>query len=577
MVKTVRQISFLAGTLAALSLTLSCDGTTGPDDTASLGFTPSALDLGETRQTQVTLENSGRRAVGPVQLVAGAATRNGEPAPEARLGVSPSEIPTLNPGTSVQIELTLGFDSPAQPGDYQVSLQARLGAEVIGTLGIRFSVTSPPIGGGTTVAITAGPAAPRQGDVVSYSAEVRDSTGAVVPGASLAWAVQPGSSGLAAADGRFVGYEPGAAQIIVSVGGAADTLAIQIVARGLSGSFSVVGRGQVTARFTSDLWVHGDYAYTGTWSVRNGEAGNRLYTWDVSTPSTPILMDSLMLAATTVNDVKIRADGTLGVSTHEGSPPNGITLFDLTDPAHPQAITRFTSELESGVHNVWIEGDFVYVAVDGPVGLRIVDISNPSSPVIAARFYAGSSFLHDIYVRDGLAFLSHWDAGLIILDVGNGVANGSPANPVEVSRIQTAGGNVHNAWFWPAADYVFVGEEDFSAPGVMHVVDVSDLSNPTEVGTFAVPGTTPHNFWVDEARGILYAAWYENGLRALDVSGELMGTIDLQGREITSIQYGSGSGCGGGSATCTWAPQLHRGLVYLSDLNSGLWVLQPGF
>ena len=34
---------------------------------------------------------------------------------------------------------------------------------------------------------------------------------------------------------------------------------------------------------------------------------------------------------------------------------------------------------------------------------------------------------HDVYVRDGLAFLSHWDAGLIILDVGNGMAGGSPA------------------------------------------------------------------------------------------------------------------------------------------------------
>ncbi len=363
----------------------------------------------------------------------------------------------------------------------------------------------------------------------------------------------------------------------MSAGVASDSFDIQIVARGPSGSFSVVGRGQVTDRFTSDLWVHGDFAYTGTWNVRNGVPGDRLFTWDVSTPSSPILTDSLILDAVTVNDVKIRADGAIGVSTHEGSAPNGITLFDLTDPAHPRAITRFTSELESGVHNVWIEGNFVYTAVDGPVGLRIVDISNPSSPVIAARFYAGSSFLHDVYVRDGLAFLSHWNAGLIILDVGNGVAGGSPASPVEVSRIQTAGGQVHNAWYWPAAEYVFVGEEDFNTPGVMHVVDVGDLSNPTEVATFGVPGTTPHNFWVDEARGILYAAWYENGLRALDVSGELLGAIDLQGREITSIQYSPGSDCGGGSGTCTWAPQLHRGLVFLSDLNSGLWALQPSF
>ncbi len=575
--KSVRQLSFLAAGLAILAFNLSCDGTTEPDDAASLLFTPTSLDLGDTRQTEVTLENRGSQAIGPIQLVTGAATRDGGPAPEARLSVSPSEIPTLNPGAVAQIALEVSFEGPAQAGDYLVSLQARLGAEVIGTLGISFRVVPPPVGGGVTVAITAGPAAPRQGDVVTYTAEVRDSTGEVVTGATLSWSVLPVASGLTAADGRFVGYVPGAARIVVSVGVAADTFDIQIVPRGLSGNFSVVGQGQITDRFTSDLWVHGDYAYTGTWSVRNNLPGNRLYTWDVSAPSAPTLTDSLTLAAVTVNDVKIRADGTIGVSTHEGSQPNGITLFDLTDPAHPLAITRFTSQLESGVHNVWIEGDFVYAAVDGLVGLRIVDISNPLSPFVAAQFYAGSSFLHDVYVRDGLAFLSHWNAGLIILDVGNGVAGGSPANPIEVSRIQTAGGQVHNAWYWPAGEYVFVGEEDFNTPGIMHVVDVSDLSNPTEVATFGVPGTTPHNFWVDEARSILYAAWYENGLRALDVSGELMGALELQGREIASIQYSPGSGCGGGSATCTWAPQLHTGLVFVSDLNSGLWVLQPSF
>jgi hypothetical protein len=252
--------------------------------------------------------------------------------------------------------------------------------------------------------------------------------------------------------------------------------------------------------------------------------------------------------------------------------------LDLSDPAHPTIISRFTSGLESGVHNVWIEGDYVFVVVDGAgIGMRVLDISSPGSPTVVASYYAGSSILHDVYARDGLAFLSHWDAGLIILDVGNGVAGGSPANPVEVSRIQTAGGETHNAWYWPAAGYVFVGEEDFGTPGIMHVVDVSDLSNPKEVATFSLPGATPHNFWLDENRGILYAAWYEKGLRAIDVSGVLLGALDRQGREIASIQYGSGSGCAGGSATCTWAPQLHNGLVYASDLNSGLWVLQPDF
>ncbi len=128
---------------------------------------------------------------------------------------------------------------------------------------------------------------------------------------------------------------------------------------------------------------------------------------------------------------------------------------------------------------------------------------------------------------------------------------------------------------WPAGGYVFVGEEDFATPGIMHVVDVNDLWNPKEVATFRVPGTTPHNFWMDEARSILYLSWYSNGLQALDVSGQLLGELDRQGRHIAQFDYVNVAG--GLSNSQNWAVQLHNGLLYLSDLAAGLWVLRPEF
>jgi hypothetical protein len=165
----------------------------------------------------------------------------------------------------------------------------------------------------------------------------------------------------------------------------------------------------------------------------------------------------------------------------------------------------------------------------------------------------------------------------VILDVGNGIVGGSPTNPVEVSRVDLDG-QTHNAWYWPDAGYVFVGEEDFGTPGIMHVVDVSDLRDPIEVASFAVPGTTPHNFWLDEGSGVLFLAWYENGVRALDVSGQLLGELDRQGREVFGVQYdGPGLGCVSADGTCAWAPQLHEGLLYVSDMNNGLVVLDPSF
>ncbi len=340
--------------------------------------------------------------------------------------------------------------------------------------------------------------------------------------------------------------------------------------------FTVVGRGNLTTR-TSDLWVHGTVAYTGTFG------GNTLWVWDVSNPATPVQAASVVVEAGLVNDVKIRADGTLGVITHQFS-ASGITLLDLSDPLSPQVITRFTpGALSLGVHNTWIEGDYVYAAGGAREGGRItiIDISNPADPQIVAEFYAGSSMAHDVYVRDGLAFVSHWDAGLVILDIGNGIAGGTPTNPVEVSRILTVGGNTHSAWYWPAAGYVFVGEEDLQIPGILHVVDVSDLSNPAEVATFGVSGHTAHNFWMDEARGILYVTWLGGGLRAIDVSGELLGRLDTQGREVGATGQSMGRVCPLTNlcmpGTLSWGAQLHDGLVYVSDVNSGLWILRPLF
>jgi hypothetical protein len=431
----------------------------------------------------------------------------------------------------------------------------------------------------------------RQGDVVALGVYATDAQGVEID-AAVTWSLLPADAGHVTGEGRFVGYQPGEVRVIARRTGSgeerADTAAVTITSRGLSGSFSVVGRGVMTAVFTSDLWLFGDYAYTGSIGTRttNGVArrGNTMYVWRITDPANPVITDSIIVDATTVNDVKISADGHLAVITHEGSSDQrgGITLLDLADPAHPAVITRFNDPAAGleGVHNVWIDGNFVYAS---STLLCVIDISNPAVPRVVASFAGGEGFAHDTYVRNGLAFVSKWEDGLVILDVGNGIRGGSPQEPVEVSRIELDG-FTHNAWYWPEAGYVFVGREavyDGTPPyGLMHIIDVRDLANPTRAATYRVNGNEPHNFWLDEERGIIYAAWYEQGVRAVDVRGELLGELDRQGREIAFSVYNGGGGCAAGSGatgTCTWAPQLHGGLVWVSDMNQGILALRPDF
>jgi hypothetical protein len=569
--------------VALLVLTSCGDSTSVSSDDLTLN--PVGFDLGAVRDTVIEVHNNGNRAIGPIQLSVGSVFNTaGNTVTGPVITLTPTLIATLNPGASATVAIDVDVPGSVPEDTYSTFIDAfTADFDLVASAELSFTVHDPLADDVAGVAFTAtGPTTLRQGDLFRFGAEARDASGQVIA-ARILWSVVPASGGFVSDDGRFVGYA-GTPRVVARAGAHADTVQLSVTPRGLAGSFTVVGRGTVLDRVTSDLWIHGDAAYTGTWGSRvsggTERFGNTLNTWDVSDPANPSRTSSITVDARTVNDVKIRSDGVLGLITHEGSNDrlNGVTLLDLSDPLRPTVISRTTTSLETGIHNAWIEGDFMYLVVDGTSpssGLRVLDISDPASPQIVADFYGGSSFLHDVYVRDGLAFLSHWSAGLIILDVGSGLAGGSPGNPFEVSRVLTQGGETHNAWYWPAGGYVFVGEEDFNTPGIMHVVDVSDMRNPREVATFAVPGTTPHNFWMDETAEVLYLSWYDNGIRALDVSGELLGALDRQGREIDGFLYAQATGAQ--FPARNWAPQFHQGLLYLSDMDTGLWILQPNF
>lgn len=75
------------------------------------------------------------------------------------------------------------------------------------------------------------------------------------------------------------------------------------------------------------------------------------------------------------------------------------------------------------------------------------------------------------------------------------------------------------------ARYAIVGEEGPGALGTsqgdVHAVVVSSRSAMREVAIFRVGSTCTDNFWVDEAGGVLRAAYYDAGVRALEVRGDL--------------------------------------------------------
>lgn len=363
---------------------------------------------------------------------------------------------------------------------------------------------------------------------------------------------------------------------------------------------------EVTARYTGEVNVRGAYAYTSTWGTRSNPdgtnvSGNAIYVWDVS-GATAVIVDSLIVpsgpglpAVLTTGDVQVSDDGTLlGVATERYG--GQLVLYSLADPAHPKLLSQFHSaDTDPGVHTAElarVNGTlYAFLSIDpasaaSPARLVVLSLADPAHPQQVLVRYMGNPFVHDVFVRDSLLFTALWADGLSIWDIG-GSRGGTPANPVFISNVRTFGGQVHNVWWYHDPEgggkkYVFVGEEDnaqlftFSS-GDIHVVDISNITAPVEVAYYTVPGAGTHNFSVDEASQTLYAAYYNGGVRAIDVSGDLAACPDaarginglcnlaLAGRERAHFLDGSGH--------FIWGVQWLGNRVYASDMLHGLAVI----
>ena len=385
-------------------------------------------------------------------------------------------------------------------------------------------------------------------------------------------------------EGVFVAERPGTYRVTAMYGeGRAAVASAEVTTRIEEAELVRVGRGPAADHHSGDTWVFEgvngrDYAYVGTFMY------DWMKAWDVTDPSAPVLTDSVQLDARRINDVKIHSNNRIGILTREGASDrrNGIVVLDLSEPAHPTIISEYKRTVPGGVHNVWIEGDLVYAVHNGTSDIHIIDISDPANPDEVGRWGLPESdrkSLHDVIVQDGYAYLSYWDDGAVMLDVGAGTHGGTPTEPAFVSRYSYPIGNTHTAW--RAGRYLFVGDEIFpdiwdadapiEARGYVHVLDMQDPENPVEVARYEVPEAGAHNIWVEGDR--LYIGYYQAGLRVVDISGELRGDLYRQGREIAVLKT-IDSESTVPNWGMTWGAQIHKGHIFTSDLNSGLWVVK---
>ena len=453
----------------------------------------------------------------------------------------------------------------------------------------------------------------RTGDVQTFAAVVRDADGNEVPDAPVEWShsyvpargvMAPPAPGQME-DGRIVADVPGEFTVVARSGGLRATRTFEAVQREVVRSVEVVGRGSQERVYSTDLWVFEgvdgrDYALVGA-----KQSDGHAFVFDVTDPENVIKTDSIQVDARSVNDVKVSPDGRYASLTREGASNrrNGVVILDLADPAHPVIASEYTDGLTGGVHNAFPANDHLFALSNGDKYV-ILDVSDLYNPRYVSEYDHPNSRVHDVWVHDGIAYSAEWGTGLVVVDVGNGRWGGTIEEPVFVSNYPVPTGATHAVFPYVSEStgkfYVFIGDEiltregmawegvgpDFrqkydpvtgrggyprASWGYIQVIDFDDPESPKMVARYEVSEFGTHNIWV--GNDILYQAYYEGGMRLVDVSGELMGNLYTQGREISVYKAFDPTGFVPNSPGA-WSVMPHRDLVWFADINSGLWAMR---
>jgi hypothetical protein len=485
-----------------------------------------------------------------------------------------------------------GVATAIAPGQAKMSASSGNGSGSVNVMVVKSSLAGLSIEPRSTNA--------RTGDVVRFN--VRAQSGQA-DNYAVRWTVS-GPAATIDADGGFVAELPGSYVITAASGPQEAIASIVVASRNAERTIEVVGRAPIKDFEAAEQWIIGNYAYLSTIS-------DKLLVYDVSDPAHPKLTDTVKVDARLINDVSTTADGRILVISREGASnrKNGIVFFDTSDPAHPKPISEYTETVTGGVHSAFVDGHYVYLTDDATGSMRVIDFADVKHPREVARWEVPNEvattittsggdrevvgrYLHDLQVKDGLAYLAYWRDGLVILDVGKGIKGGSSEHPQLVSQLRFNHHELYgNGWLagthsvFRYKNYVFVGDEVFPpifdimsrkripVRGIVHVVDVSDINNPRKVAEYPVPEAGAHNMWVDN--DIMYMGYYNGGGRIVDVSGELRGDLYRQGREIGRLWAGDPEGYRP-NLPFTWGAQPHNGLIYFNDVHSGIWIVKLG-
>jgi hypothetical protein len=244
-------------------------------------------------------------------------------------------------------------------------------------------------------------------------------------------------------------------------------------------------------------------------------------------------------------------------------------------------------------------------AVSGGAKNVIINAEDIYKPAYVSEYRHPNARLHDLWVHDGIAYSAQGGVGTVVVDVGNGKYGGSLKSPKLITTFPINSGHEIYPYVQKSTGrvYLFVGDEEMSrtgrtwegtnyntelrdpsgpvrggvaqtSGGYTHIVDFTDPMNPRKVARYHLEDYGSHDIIVEN--DVLYQAYYDGGVRVVDVSGLLLGNLYDQGREIAVFKPYDPEGYTA-NAPFVMNAMPWKGHILFTDFNSGLWVgkLEP--
>lgn len=326
--------------------------------------------------------------------------------------------------------------------------------------------------------------------------------------------------------------------------------------------------------FSGDLAVVAVSLCNSSWRSRYGDEFRGLAIYDVTNTQNPKLLSTIHTGDRTQGvhevDVVSRSDGrvlaavtVMQAALHTEAQLGDVRLVDITDPTNPVEVSDWDFRTDG-------PADEVAALLDAGPNVEIHSHS--------VAFAAGGRRL----------WVGNWDAGATLLAIDD------PAQPQIVDRVaETASdeGNLHTVVSDASRGVVVVASEDLypSNEGIHqagwgHQV-VLDLTGQP-IGRFLGPAGDPesgeeipmdgfysaHDFEIHD--GLLFSSWYSGGLRIVDLTEPAEPTeigyfvppptADPQGYWVAPD--------GSKSFAMVWDVHVDGDRIYVSDMNSGLWI-----